>query len=89
MTLFESTLIVQRLVIRRSSLIAYDEKFHMGVNIIRGENSSGKSTILNFIFYGLGGDLVERRILAVAKVGTVGGPFAGARRAALRVDSMR
>ena len=29
------------------------------VNIIRGENSSGKSTILNFIFYGLGADLSE------------------------------
>lgn len=36
--------------------IAYDEKFHDGVNIIRGHNSSGKSTIGNFIFYVLGGD---------------------------------
>lgn len=35
---------------------AYDEKFHDGVNIIRGHNSSGKSTIGNFIFYVLGGD---------------------------------
>lgn len=35
---------------------AYDEKFHDGVNIIRGHNSSGKSTIGNFIFYALGGD---------------------------------
>lgn len=36
---------------------AYDETFHSGVNIIRGNNSSGKSTILNFIYYVLGGDL--------------------------------
>lgn len=36
---------------------AYDERFHSGVNIIRGNNSSGKSTILNFIYYILGGDL--------------------------------
>ena len=30
--------------------VAYDEYFHEGVNIIRGHNSSGKSTISNFIF---------------------------------------
>lgn len=34
---------------------AYDEDFHNGVNIIRGDNSSGKSTITHFIFYVLGG----------------------------------
>lgn len=35
---------------------AYDEEFHDGVNIIRGHNSAGKSTIGNFIFFVLGGD---------------------------------
>lgn len=35
--------------------IAYDEQYHKGVNIIRGKNSSGKSTITHFIFYVLGG----------------------------------
>jgi len=50
------TLILKRLIIiNYLSEIVYDESFHHGVNIIRGENSSGKSTIANFIFYVLGG----------------------------------
>lgn len=53
--LFEPTLIVERMVIEKDDHVAYDERFHMGVNVIRGDNSSGKSTVLNFIFYGLGG----------------------------------
>jgi len=57
MTRFDPCLIVKRLIVKRGAAIAYDEAFHTGVNIIRGDNSSGKSTILNFIFYGLGGDL--------------------------------
>jgi len=57
MTRFEPCLVVKRLVVKRGKSIAYDEEFHTGVNIVRGENSSGKSTVLNFIFFGLGGDL--------------------------------
>jgi len=59
MTRFEPTLIVKRLVVDRNGQPVYDEPFHTGVNVIRGENSSGKSTILNFIYYGLGGDLAD------------------------------
>lgn len=55
----DPSIIVKRLRVERNAHVAYDEKFHEGVNIIRGENSSGKSTILNFIFYGLGGDLSD------------------------------
>jgi hypothetical protein len=47
---------LKRVRVTRGNSIAYDEEFHRGVNIIRGENSSGKSTISDFIFYGLGGD---------------------------------
>jgi DNA repair exonuclease SbcCD ATPase subunit len=56
---YDPTLIVKRLIVQRNEYRAYDEAFHEGVNVIRGENSSGKSTILNFIFYGLGGDLAD------------------------------
>jgi hypothetical protein len=56
---FSPTLIIRRLRVEKDGLAAYDEKFHEGVNIIRGDNSSGKSTILNFIFYVLGGDLAD------------------------------
>lgn len=57
--LYEPSLIVTRVSINRGDHVVYDEPFHRGVNVIRGENSSGKSTILNSIFYGLGGDLSE------------------------------
>lgn len=57
MTQFKPCLIVKRMVVKRQMAVAYDEPFHTGVNVVRGDNSSGKSTILNFVFFGLGGDL--------------------------------
>jgi hypothetical protein len=57
MTRFEPTIIVNRLVVKRNTLVAYDQNFHRGVNVVRGENASGKSTVLNFIYFGLGGEL--------------------------------
>ncbi|MFM2334269.1 MAG: hypothetical protein RIS91_272 [Bacteroidota bacterium] len=57
MTQYNPFLKLNRLVIfTKSGQIAYDEIFHDGVNIIRGNNGAGKSTIGNFIFYVLGGD---------------------------------
>lgn len=47
---------LSRLRITKSGKPVYDQQFHKGVNIIRGENSSGKSTIADFIFYILGGE---------------------------------
>lgn len=65
---FDPTLIVERMRVARDGLVAYDENFHDGLNIISGDNSSGKSTILNFLFYALGGDLFDWS--AVAKLCT-------------------
>jgi hypothetical protein len=59
MTFLEPTVIVERMRIERDAASVYDEPYHVGVNVIRGDNSSGKSTILNFLFYGLGGDLTD------------------------------
>lgn len=61
MTLFKPTLILQRLIISRGKHIIYNEAFHKGVNIIRGENGSGKTTIVESIIYVLGGALKEKK----------------------------
>lgn len=59
MTQFSPRLVVRRLKVMKSGQPVFDEFFHTGLNIIRGENSSGKSTIMDFLYYSLGGD-VER-----------------------------
>lgn len=57
MTQYNPFLKLNRLTIfTKNGKTAYDQNFHEGVNIIRGHNSAGKSTITNFIFYVLGGD---------------------------------
>lgn len=51
-----------RVLLKGSSV--YDQRFHSGVNIIRGENGSGKSTIADFIFYILGGEFDNWKTVA-------------------------
>ncbi len=46
-------------VLTAEGKVAYDELFHHGVNIIRGANSSGKSTVTRLLFYALGGDYTQ------------------------------
>ena len=58
MTQSEPLLLLRRLVVLYKGIAVYDEQFHEGVNIIRGNNSTGKSTIVDFIFFALGGDFV-------------------------------
>ncbi len=52
-------LALKRLVIQSRGVTVYDEQFRLGVSIIRGTNSSGKSTIADFIFYVLGGEVAK------------------------------
>ncbi|TBV00006.1 hypothetical protein DNJ95_02245 [Stutzerimonas kirkiae] len=56
-----STFFVNRFIISKGGKAVYDEIFHKGVNIIRGANSVGKSTIMDFLFNCLGGDIAEDR----------------------------
>jgi hypothetical protein len=56
MTLFKPTLQLKHLTVFRDEKIAYSEAFHSGVNIIRGQNSSGKTTIIDLIAYSLGAE---------------------------------
>lgn len=52
----QNNLFINRLIVKTlEGKTAYDQKFHRGVNIIYGQNSSGKSTIIRFIFFVLGG----------------------------------
>lgn len=61
MTMFKPNIRVERLQVAAKGQLVYNERFHSGLNIIRGENSSGKSTLIDFIFYALGGDLSDWR----------------------------
>ena len=51
---YSPTLIVNRLVIMKGNMPAYDQEFYAGVNIIRGVNGTGKSTIMDLLCYSLG-----------------------------------
>lgn len=55
--MFKPTLHLSRLVVTARGSLVYDELFHHGLNVIRGENSTGKSTLMDFIFYALGGNV--------------------------------
>ena len=49
--MMHNNLFLNRLIIfSNGGQKAFDESFKKGINIIRGDNSSGKSTISHFIF---------------------------------------
>ncbi|MDB5765150.1 MAG: hypothetical protein JWQ21_4145 [Herminiimonas sp.] len=54
-----SKLRVNRFVVSKSGQFLYDQEFHSGVNIIRGVNGTGKSTIVDLLSYVLGSVITE------------------------------
>jgi DNA repair exonuclease SbcCD ATPase subunit len=59
MTMFEPTLRVNRLVVYQGGHIAFDCAFHAGVNVIRGRNSSGKTTVMDLLAFSLGAENIR------------------------------
>lgn len=56
MTRFEPTLIVNELRVIKDGHVVLTESFHIGLNVIKGHNSSGKTTTLDFLAFGLGAE---------------------------------
>lgn len=54
-----SKLFINRFAVFGAGKFLYDEDFHSGVNIIRGKNSTGKSTIMDLLNYGLGAEITD------------------------------
>ncbi|MBN8238939.1 AAA family ATPase [Marinobacter hydrocarbonoclasticus] len=48
---------ILRVIVKCGGKVVYDQGFHSGLNVIRGDNGTGKSTIMELISYGLGGDI--------------------------------
>ncbi|MFL9949911.1 AAA family ATPase [Paraburkholderia agricolaris] len=56
MILHKPTILVNRLIVKKDGRSVIDIPFHEGLNVIAGENSSGKTTAVRFIAYALGSE---------------------------------
>lgn len=56
MTLLKPTLIVKELGVFKDGYVVLNTRFHKGLNIVSGHNSSGKTTTLDFIAHTLGAE---------------------------------
>ncbi|MBE0471882.1 MAG: AAA family ATPase [Methyloprofundus sp.] len=52
-------LFVDRFAVYGMGKFVYDQRFHVGVNIIRGANGTGKSTIMDLLNYSLGSESAD------------------------------
>jgi hypothetical protein len=50
---------INRFIVSANGESVYDELFHHGLNIIRGQNGSGKSTIMELLYFALGADHID------------------------------
>lgn len=71
MTLLEPTLRVNRLVVFQNNHVAFDCPFHAGVNVIRGRNSSGKTTVMDLLAFSLGAENIRWKPEALRCTATV------------------
>lgn len=56
MTLLSPTITANALAVYKDGYVVLEVKFHKGLNILRGHNSSGKTTTLDFIAHTLGAE---------------------------------
>lgn len=56
MTLIKPTLTIRKIITYKNNIPVFECEFHTGVNIVRGQNSSGKTTVLDLIAYNLGSE---------------------------------
>ncbi len=59
MTLLKPTLIVKSLKVYQNGHEAFSCVFHKGVNVLRGRNSSGKTTIMDLLAFSLGAENIR------------------------------
>lgn len=55
----KSKLFVKRLVILSGKKRVYDQEFHSGINILRGTNTTGKSTVMDLLVFSLGAEITS------------------------------
>lgn len=86
MTLNKPTLALRQIAAFKDNRRVLDATFHNGVNVVRGHNSSGKTTALDFIAYALGAENIpwkQEALLcdeAMAEVSLNGSPVTLRRR---------
>lgn len=59
MTFLKPTIKITRLIVLQGGHRAFDCAFHSGINIIRGRNTSGKTTIMDMLAYSMGAENIR------------------------------
>jgi len=65
MTSHKPTILINRLVVKKNGYSVMDISFHAGLNVVTGENSSGKTTAIRFIAYALGSENISFNQMAL------------------------